>query len=230
MATVPVCTAGPNEYLRQILIGINEVIDSGGGGAAGAVNITAIDGTATSTGCGAADAGTLRVAQATDCLVAVQGSVANDSPDANNPIKIGGVGMTTNPTAVTNGDRVNAMYTKSGRAVVVLGAPRELKVRATVTLSASVAETTLLAAGAAGVFHDLEWITIANTSGTAARIDFRDTTGGAVQFSFQSPAGATVGISLSHPIFQTTAASNWTVQSSASVTDLRIATQAHKLN
>lgn len=79
MATVPVCTAGPNDYLRQILIGINEIVDSGGGGASGAVNITAIDGTATSVNCGVADDGTLRVAQATDCPVTVTGAVIIES-------------------------------------------------------------------------------------------------------------------------------------------------------
>lgn len=77
MATLePNCNDGPNDTLRKILIGINDIAESGGGGVSGNVNITSIAGTATSVNCGTADDGTIRVAVATDCPVAVAGSVA----------------------------------------------------------------------------------------------------------------------------------------------------------
>ena len=50
----------------------------------------------------------------------VVGSVAHDSSDAGNPVKIGGYGSTTAPTAVTAGDRVNAWYGLNGEAAAFL--------------------------------------------------------------------------------------------------------------
>lgn len=76
MAELPGCNDGPNDSLRKILIGVNELI--GSGGVSETVNITAIGGTATSVNCGTADDGTIRVAQATDCPVTVTGTVATD--------------------------------------------------------------------------------------------------------------------------------------------------------
>lgn len=68
MATLePNCNDGPNDTLRKILIGVNDIADSGGAG--DNVNISAVGGTATSVNCGTADDGTIRVAVATDCTV-----------------------------------------------------------------------------------------------------------------------------------------------------------------
>jgi hypothetical protein len=151
------------------------------------------------------------------------GDIANAASDSGNPVKIGFVAKTANPTAVTDGQRVNAIADKLGKQVTI-HALRELVVDGNVTLSASVVETTLISAGAAGVFHDLCYVTIANTSATDARIDFRDATAGTVRFSILAKAGQTTGFARprSDGVKQTTAANNWTVQSSASVTDIRI--------
>lgn len=153
--------------------------------------------------------------------VTVQGDVANDAPDSGNPVKIGGVARITLPTAVSDGDRVNGMYSKIGKKVVCIGSVRELVEQGTVTLTTT-AETTLIAAGAAGVFHDLTNIFVANTSGTARRIDFRDATAGAVIFSINVGANVTNTTALPVQIVQTTAANNWTVQMDANATDVRI--------
>ena len=45
----------------------------------------------------------------------VQGTVAHDAVDANNPVKIGGKASTSKPTAVSDGDRVNAYFDQFGR-------------------------------------------------------------------------------------------------------------------
>jgi hypothetical protein len=45
----------------------------------------------------------------------VQGTVAHDAVDANNPVKIGGKASSSKPTAVADGDRVNAYYDIYGR-------------------------------------------------------------------------------------------------------------------
>ena len=46
------------------------------------------------------------------------GTVAHDSPDSGNPVKIGGIADTTIPAAVADGDRVNAAFDVHGRQFV----------------------------------------------------------------------------------------------------------------
>ena len=67
-------------------------------------------------GAGNSDAGTQRVVVATDqATVAVDGNVSHDAADSGDPVKIGGVARTANPTAVANGDRVDAYCDDNGR-------------------------------------------------------------------------------------------------------------------
>lgn len=46
------------------------------------------------------------------------GSVAHDAADSGNPLKIGGKASTSTPTAVANGDRVDAYFDSEGRQAV----------------------------------------------------------------------------------------------------------------
>jgi hypothetical protein len=155
---------------------------------------------------------------------AVVGNVASGVADAGNPVKIGLVGHTALPAAVTDGQRINAIADDRGRAVSVLGTVRDLKGTQTTTITASVTETTIVTAGAAGVFNDIIQIVVANTStSTSTRIDFRDATAGTVRFSMQCPANQTTGFNVpGESIPQTTAAANWTAQCATSTTDVRI--------
>jgi hypothetical protein len=152
----------------------------------------------------------------------VVGNIDTDTADAGSPVKIGGQARTTNPTAVANADRVNAMFDKVGKFVIKTDAPRELVNRNNITLT-STTETTLVAAGGAGVFNDLTTLIITNTNTTTGvRVDIRDATAGTVRFSVAiAPNGGAV-IPFSVPVPQTTAANNWTAQLSAAVTDIRI--------
>lgn len=99
-------------------------------------------------------------------------------------------------------------------------------VQNTVTLTTSTAETTLLAAGAAGVYHDLSMLIVTNTSATPLVLSFRDATGGAVRFAVSLAANSSKELAFDPKWKQTTAANNWTVQSSASVTSVIVAAQA----
>jgi hypothetical protein len=129
----------------------------------------------------------------------------------------------TIPTAVTDGQAVDPMCSKGGKLVTDPYGPREMRtVSGLITLSASTTETTLVAAGGSGVFLDLSSIKLCNTSASDARVDIRDATAGTVVDSWFVQAGRCVGQSYPFPIPQTTANNAWTVQSSASVTDLRI--------
>jgi hypothetical protein len=150
------------------------------------------------------------------------GDVANAATDTGNPIKIGGQAQTGNPTAVTNGQRVNAMFDKVGKLVAV-GAVRTLKgVQATSIVVAS--ETTIVTAGAAGVFQDLYGLILTNTSATAVWIAIKDATGGTTRATFSVPANDTRGfmVPVDSAMVQAVAANNWTATVNTAVTGINV--------
>jgi len=154
----------------------------------------------------------------------VGGDIAAGTADTGYPVKIGAVGQTALPTVVTNGQRVNLIADKFGRIVSVLGTVRDLRKTKTTTISASTSETTIVTAGAAGIFNDIVMLIVSNTSAaTSTRIDFRDATAGTIIFSMQAPANSPAGFAIpGASIPQTTAANNWTAQCGTSTTDIRI--------
>lgn len=223
------CGDGVVELLRKILendrdtfVRLGQIVASGGGGASGAVNLTALLGTATSVGCGTSDAGTLRVAQATDCNVQVVGNVASSIADSGNPVKMGFQARTTLPTAVTDSQRVNGISDKFGRQVVQHGL-RELRGHQKTTITSSVAETTIVTAVALAML-DLYGLLIANTSTTACNVTIRDSTGGTIRFVVAVPAGETRGFMLPACDGHKQAAVNtaWTAQCGTSVASIEI--------
>jgi len=151
-----------------------------------------------------------------------QGDTASGATDAGNPVKVGGLAKTTNPTAVTDGQRVNALFDKVGKQVCV-GAVRQLKGVQTTTITTTT-ETTIVTAGAAGVFQDLYGLTIANTSATAVNVAIKDATAGTTRITLQIPAGDTRGFMLpvDSAIPQAAAAANWTATVSAAVSSIFI--------
>jgi hypothetical protein len=159
--------------------------------------------------------------------VETQGSVANAVADAGNPVGVGAQARTTNPTAVTDGQRVTLKADKLGRQLVVLGQVRDLITQNNITLT-STTETTLIAAVAA-VFNDLVSIILSNTSATGVRVDIRDATAGTVRFSiFLAANGGGAVITPTRSFKQTAVNNNWTAQLSAAVTDVRIFAQVEQ--
>lgn len=130
---------------------------------------------------------------------------------------------TTNPTAASDGNSVVPLADKLGKQVVA-GSIRDLKADAVVTLTTSTAETTLIAQ-VASTFLDVYGIIASNSSGSATELTFRDTTGGSARFYVYVPAGETRGFMLPESASwkQATVNTNWTVQSSASITSVKIA-------
>ena len=128
-----------------------------------------------------------------------------------------------------NGDIIQDEHdaTLLAKRVVLVGFARSTVVENTITVTGT-GETTLLTA-VTGYFLDLTALTIANTSATGVRVDVRDATAGTVKFSFWVPANDTRGIVFQIPKPQSAVSNNWTVQASASVTDLRIYAQAVKM-
>src|SRR5262245_44314890 len=122
---------------------------------------------------------------------AVTGGTAADAPLTAAPVTGGGLGKTTNPTAVSDGDVVNALYDKLGKQIVV-SAIRELKgIQQTNTNNAT--ELTIVTAGAAGVFNDLYGLIIANRSATGVYVTIRDATAGTTRMVIYVPGAETRG-------------------------------------
>jgi hypothetical protein len=127
------------------------------------------------------------------------------------------------PGARVSGVPINLICDKFGRQVVVPGTIRDLVAPATLTLTSSTTETTLITKGPSDTFNDLVALVIANTSATAVRVDIRDATAGTVTIPVYVPAGDMRGLALGGiTIPQTAPGNNWTAQCSASVADVRI--------
>ena len=156
------------------------------------------------------------------------GEVAAGSSDSGNPQKIGGVGHTANPSAVTDGQRVNAIFDKLGKQVVV-GSVRDLKINQFTTITSSTAETTVLTA-VASTFLDVYGCIIENTSASSCKVTFKDSTAGTTQFELTVPAGDTRGFMLpeSGAFKQTTVNTNWTATCGTSLASIVITMLAVK--
>lgn len=155
----------------------------------------------------------------------IQGDVAAGSTAAGNPAQAGVI-VSSNAfqTSRAEGQITYQAADSLGRTLAVLDCPRYLIGKSSITITSSTAETVIVSSGAAGVFNDLMNVLVLNTSATAARVDFRSGSGAAVEFALYVPAGDTRGMASPHVWTQANPAINWTAQSSASVSDIRIYT------
>jgi hypothetical protein len=151
------------------------------------------------------------------------GDVAAAAADSGKPVKVGGVGHTANPTAVTDGQRVNAIFDKLGKQITV-GAIRDLKGIQATTITSSTSETTIVTA-VASTFLDLYGLVITNTSATATKVTIKDSTAGTTRAVYQIPAGDTRGFMLpvDSALPQATVNNNWTATCGTSVSAIEIA-------
>ena len=128
-----------------------------------------------------------------------------------------GSALTTNPTAVGTGDAVRIMCDDQGRVVTSPHSVRDLVGITHTALSATTSETTVVAAGGAGVFRDIVGITVHNGGAALNQVTIRPSTAGTAMFIFQLAAdgGGTV-FTPPVPIPQTTANNVWSAQCSVS--------------
>lgn len=168
----------------------------------------------------------LPVQQQTGEIFEVGGDVANDAVDSGSPVKIGGQARTSNPTAVSSGDRVNFIADKLGKQVVV-GSIRDLKNQQITTITSSTAETTVFTA-VASVFLDIYGVIVTNTSATPTEVSFKDSTGGTTRFMISVPANDMRGFMLpeSGAYPQATVNNNWTATCADSVASIVITLMA----
>lgn len=160
--------------------------------------------------------GSVVVTSVTASTTAIIGDKRADEADGDsNPVKIGGVARTANPTAVAAGDRVSATYDDIGRQVVRPVQVRDLLQTAYVTASSEGPKTLL--AGSSGVFHDLVYLMGANESDAAITLDITQSTSGTVQGTLRIPADSTAGLALGGAtIPQDHADATWQVDNNAS--------------
>ena len=158
----------------------------------------------------------------------IEGDRQQGEADSQRPVSVGGVGRTTNPTAVSDGGRLGLFQDVLGRVVVILQQVRNLVVVGNISLTTGV-ETTLITAVAA-TYHDLVLVSGANSSDKTVRIDIRDTTGGTVRTSLQLPASNMATMLFEVPYPQNAINTNWTAQMEAgtSGTTVRVFAQAVK--
>lgn len=175
-------------------------------------NIIQLAGTAIAANSGVTGAGTLRVVHAVDVGTSTnaQGDTANASADAGNPVKIGFVGKSANPTRVADGQRVNGLADLAGRQVTTLHQVRELVTDSNVALVRGV-ETTILTQ-VASTFLDLVMVTVANASTNAISVKIFESSGGLQRDTIQVPASDYRGKSYVVPMPQTSSAHDWTAQ------------------
>ncbi len=149
------------------------------------------------------------VVGASDWIELIGGDVAAGSSDSGKPVKIGGITKTTQPSTVNDGQRVNALFDKLGKQVVVHSI-RDLKINSIAT-SSTTTETALLSP-VASTFLDLYGFIATNTSSQAVNISVKDSSGGTTQFNIAVPSGDTRGFMLneSAAIVQGTVNKAWT--------------------
>ena len=150
--------------------------------------------------------------------VLATGTTLHDvADDGDAPLKIGGIAMTANPTAVTAGDRASFRADTYGRQVVVPYQVRDLVTTAYVTLSSGT-ETTLKA-GASGVKLDLVYIgcstdstVTAGTNPGAITVNIREVKTGGTVATVNVPYDSIAGFAPPVPMPQSEADASWTVQ------------------
>lgn len=163
-------------------------------------------------------------------LPGVAGTAAHDAGVSGNPVRIGGRAMLANGTAVAEDDTVDIACDNQGRVLSTLHVPRDLTTQGNITLT-NTTETTVIAAGGAGVFHDLTKIILTNSSSTAVRVQIRDTNtpGGTIRLEVALAANGGAVIDFGAvPMCQTTANNAWSATLSGSVTSVYVYYQAIK--
>jgi hypothetical protein len=155
---------------------------------------------------------------ASDWIGLVGGDVSAASTDSGKPVKIGGIVRTGNPTALSSGERCNAIFDPLGKQIVV-SSIRALKVMSIAT-SSTTTETALIAAGGSGVFQDLYGFIATNTSTQFVMISVKDTSGGTTQFNMGVPSGDSRGFTITESAALPQGTSNkiWTTTLSTALT------------
>jgi len=204
-------SSGINGRLQRIAQRITSLITALGspfqaGASIGNTTFASTQATAANLNATVVGTGTFAVQLATNTPV---GNVAHDGVDSGAPIKIGGRARTSENTAVVNNDRVDSIYDKVGKQVVLPYAiPENFVSGAITTAMTGTTSTSLVAAPAAGLRNYITTIIVSNAHATVGTdVIIQDGTGGTTLMSI--PASAVYGgavITLPTPLRQPTTA------------------------
>jgi hypothetical protein len=161
------------------------------------------------------------------CKTTPTGDVAHDTADSGNPVKIGGVARTANPTAVAGADRVDASFDDLGRQIVVLNNSRDLTTHQHTQIASSSSETTIMTA-VASTFLDLTQLILTNQTATAVNCTIKDSTAGTTRMIIALAANGGAVMNFPTPVNQATVNNNWTCTLSNATTTVNIFAQAVK--
>lgn len=192
-------------------------------GYADSVNVMQYGGAAVPTGLNETNAGVFRTVQMTDSVSSsnivssitlkttqVSGAISSVFLTGYADSSVVYQARTTNPTAKSDGSDVRPSTDDLGRTLTRPVQVRDLIATAYVSV-ANGTETTLLAGGGAGVFHDLIFVEFSNNSSVAVGVDLRSVTAGNIEKHYEVPANGTAGGALPVPWPQGNVNNNWTV-------------------
>ena len=142
--------------------------------------------------------------------LAIGGITAINATSTGNPVYTGGVAVVgTNPTKNTTGQRSGIATDAIGRLIPSNSAERTLTSFGSTTITNSAAATTIIAAGAAGIFNDITYLSITNGSTTACTATL--ISNGVTYGVWNISGGGGFCTSFTTPIAQLTAANTWTI-------------------
>jgi hypothetical protein len=196
-------------------------------------NIAQINGVAPLMGAGNGGTGSLRVNIASDQVdvgvkqataanlnAQVVGVAAYGAAASGNVLRAGAKAYDALLTAETAGDQMDLIADKQGRLITAGLAPPDLVNFQATTITASVSETTVVTAGAAGVFNDILGFIVTNSAAAGSYVTIKDSTGGTTRMKFWVPAFGGVVFNPNTPMRQATAANNWTCTCGTSTTSI----------
>jgi len=140
-------------------------------------------------------------------------------------LSVSGLAATSYPTAVTNGQAVQLMTDKAGRAAVVLNAPRDLIGKATGNI-ASATPASMISAGGANVFNDIITLILTNSTATATVVTITDNGTGGNSYSFALAANGGGSFQFPTPLPQGTSNAAWEISCSPAETVYYVAVYA----
>lgn len=146
------------------------------------------------------------------------GSIAHDSADSGNPVKIGAkaIAALSGATLVSAGDRADAYADLDGAILVRSSAALGDLVNGNAS-NTDGSPTQVIAAGATGVKHYITDVTITNTSASNIYVELKD--GTTVKWTFPVPANGGVTHHFASPIGGS-AATAWNFDPSAAATTI----------
>lgn len=138
----------------------------------------------------------------------VTGSIAHDSVDSGNPVKVGGRARSSEITAVASDDRSDFITDLVGKLIVLPYANPENFVSGTTSAITDTTSTSLIAAPAAGLRNYITSILVTNSHATVSTfVTIRDGSGGTVLWQgYALAAGGGFAVHFPTPLRQPTTA------------------------